>query len=166
MDTDNRKFSAINVGAPWRGVGALPLGALGAEEMLGIAYLYNQFGAADAGATPYQIYFETQFGVLIQTLYVSTTETIGGLSVPSLSVVSNGEQSVNGASFTASSVLVDNGDTLRLRHASSLLAATAQTTTATIGGMVGSFVTVTAAAADTRTHWSRRAAIASRRRVA
>lgn len=46
MDTDTRKFSAMNIGCPWRGVNAIPAGALDEPEQFSLLYLYNEFAAA------------------------------------------------------------------------------------------------------------------------
>lgn len=51
IDTDTRKFSAINIGCPWRGVNAFPTGALDDPERFALLYLYNEFAGAAAGST-------------------------------------------------------------------------------------------------------------------
>jgi hypothetical protein len=48
IDTDDRKFSAINIGSPWRGVNSIPSGALDAAEMQSLAFLYTEIEAAVA----------------------------------------------------------------------------------------------------------------------
>jgi len=49
MDTDTRKFSAVNLSSPWRGVNAIPSGALDEPEQFSIAHLYNEFAAEEGG---------------------------------------------------------------------------------------------------------------------
>lgn len=53
IDTDTRKFSAMNTGCPWRGVNNVPSGALDEPEQFSLAYLYNEFAAA-ASSSDYQ----------------------------------------------------------------------------------------------------------------
>jgi hypothetical protein len=127
--------------------------------------LHLNLASAPAGTSPYQFYFDTQFNVERSTLYVSSTAVIYGLSGSSTTSVTNGEQSVNGAAFTSSSVSISNGDTLRLRHTSSALASTAVTSTATIGSTVAAFVSITEAAEPARSRWNRRVFGAPRKKV-
>lgn len=51
MDTDTRKFSAMNPGCPWRGVNCIPSGALDEPEQFSLLYLYNEFAAAPPPAS-------------------------------------------------------------------------------------------------------------------
>jgi hypothetical protein len=118
------------------------------------------------GDSPDQFHFETRFNATISTQYVSSTAMLSGLVGTAQSVVSGGEQSLNGAAFTSGAVTVENGDELRLRRNASSAAATQVSVTATIGSTVGTFVIVTAAAAAARASWRRRAAFAATRRVA
>lgn len=43
MDTDTRKYSAINISSPWRGVCNIPASALDEPEWFSIVGLYNEF---------------------------------------------------------------------------------------------------------------------------
>jgi hypothetical protein len=52
LDTDTRKFSAVHLSSPWRGVGAIPSGALDEEEWFSVAYFYNEFAAGAADDPP------------------------------------------------------------------------------------------------------------------
>jgi hypothetical protein len=115
---------------------------------------------------PLAFHFETRFKADRSTQYTSNVQTITGLSDPTESVVVNGEQSLNGGDFTSSPVTLDDGDTLQLRQISSALASTQNVTTATIEGVVGSFVTITEAAEEVRTSFRRRAFVPWRRRAA
>lgn len=51
VDTDTRKFSAVHLGSPWRGVCNIPSGALDEPEWFSLLFLYNEFAAA-AGSPP------------------------------------------------------------------------------------------------------------------
>lgn len=64
IDTDTRKFSAMNVGCIWRGVNVIPSGALGEDEQTAILYLYNEFAAAaaDGGGVGLDYLFGFSFG--------------------------------------------------------------------------------------------------------
>ncbi len=112
------------------------------------------------------LYFETRFNAAIATEYVSNQQVISGLSAPVQSVVANGEQRVNGGAWTAAAVTVDNDDELELKQTSAAAASAQKAATATIDGVVSSFVTVTAAAEVARTNFRRRAIVSYRRRVA
>lgn len=50
LDSDDRKFSAINVGSPWRGVNSIPSGDLDEAEIQSLAFLYTEIVAAVAQA--------------------------------------------------------------------------------------------------------------------
>lgn len=126
----------------------------------------DAYDFGDVANAPDQFFFETRFKADVSTQYESNIETIRGLSAPAQSVVVNGEQSINGAPFTSDSVGVESGDTLQLRQTSSATAAAQKAATATIGGVVGTFVTVTAAAFVPATSWRRRAFFVPRRRAA
>lgn len=53
IDTDTRKFSAMNIGCPWRGVNNIPSGAVDEPEQFSLLYLYNEFAAEAAAGTGY-----------------------------------------------------------------------------------------------------------------
>lgn len=139
-DTAAKRAAALGVGAPG---GSLPIpdGSIDAADRAQLAGVYMpQSGVAP----PYQFHFETRFKASQSTEYVSSVATIGGLAGAVQSVVANGEQSVNGGAFTSDPVAIDNGDELRLRLSSSSLPETQVSATATIAGVVGTFVIVTA----------------------
>lgn len=45
MDTDTRKYSAVNLSSPWRGICNIPSETLDEPEQFSIVYLYNEFAA-------------------------------------------------------------------------------------------------------------------------
>ena len=50
IDTAAKRFSAINVSCPWRGVSVLPDGTIGQGDRQAAAFLYS--GIAAGGAAP------------------------------------------------------------------------------------------------------------------
>lgn len=51
LDSDNKRYSALNVGSPWRGVNYFPTGTIDAAERLAVAYL----GSSIAAAAPVEV---------------------------------------------------------------------------------------------------------------
>ena len=47
IDTDTRKFSAMWIGLPWRGIHSIPAGVLDEPEWFSLLGLYNEFAAED-----------------------------------------------------------------------------------------------------------------------
>jgi hypothetical protein len=163
-DTAAKRAAALGMGLPPGVVLPVPDGTIDAADRAQLAGVY--VASPGVSDNPQQFFFETRFQAATATPYISSTAVIAGLGAPSTSTVENGEQSINGAAFTEDPVAVENGDELRIRQTSSAAASTQKVATATIGEIVGSFVTVTAAAEVARTRWGRRAAIGYRRRVA
>lgn len=48
LDTAAKRFSGINVGLPWRGMGAFPSGTIGAAARAAVAFLYSGIALTDA----------------------------------------------------------------------------------------------------------------------
>lgn len=82
LDTDAKRFSALNVGSPWRGIGYFPTGTVDAAERLAIAFLYSGI-AAEAPVEIPDVEGETQaagtatlegsgFVVVVETAYSPT----------------------------------------------------------------------------------------------
>tara|TARA_X000001382_G_scaffold128743_1_gene119146 strand:- start:34 stop:1470 length:1437 start_codon:yes stop_codon:yes gene_type:complete len=110
--------------------------------------------AATVDSTPNSFDFTNQTGVTRSSTRTSAnTVTIAGMdSGASATVtVSGGTYSKNGGSYSSSSTTASNGTTFTLRHTSSSSYSTSVTTTLTVGGVSGSFVSTTEAAptADT-----------------
>lgn len=146
LDTDTRKFSAINLGSPWRGVCNIPSGALDEPEWFSLAYLYNEFAAGAAlpdDTTPDQFSFSDQSGVALSATITSAAVTITGIDAAAAITVSGGTYSINGAAFTASAGTVVSGDEVQARHTSSASYLTATNTIVTIGGVSDTFTSTT-----------------------
>ena len=110
--------------------------------------------AATVDSTPNSFDFTNQTGVTRSSTRTSAnTVTIAGMdSGASATVtVSGGTYSKNGGSYSSSNTTASNGTTFTLRHTSSSSYSTSVTTTLTVGGVSGSFVSTTEAAptADT-----------------
>lgn len=110
-------------------------------------FLERQAAAVDT--TPNSFDFTNQTGVTRSSTRTSAnTVTIAGMdSGASATVtVSGGTYSKNGGSYTTASTTASNGTTFTLRHTSSSSYSTNTTTTLTVGGVSGSFVSTTEAA--------------------
>ena len=110
--------------------------------------------AASTDTTPNSFDFTNQTGVARSSTRVCANGlTVAGMdSGASASVtISGGTYSKNGGSHTSGSTTAVNGDTFHVSHTSSSSYSTSVTTTLTVGGVSGSFISTTEAApsADT-----------------
>ena len=110
--------------------------------------------AASSDTTPTAFDFTNQTGVTRSSTRTSAnTVTIAGMDsgVSTAVTISGGTYSKNGGSYTSASTTASNGTTFKVRHTSSSSYSTNTTTTLTVGGVAGSFVSTTEAApsADT-----------------
>jgi len=111
--------------------------------------LYLERQAASADTTPNSFDFTNQTGVTRSSVRTSAnTVTIAGMdSGASTSVsMSGGTYSKNSGGYTSASTTAVNGTTFKLRHTSSGSYSTGTTSTLTVGGVAGSFVSTTEAA--------------------
>ena len=49
MDTAAKRFSAMNIMCPWRGVNGFPTGTVDAAERASLNYLYNGIAISEGG---------------------------------------------------------------------------------------------------------------------
>lgn len=148
LDTDTRKFSALNVGSPWRGICNIPSGSMGEEEQFSLLHLYNEFAAADGpDTTPDAFSFTDQTDVPRSSVRTSASVTISGLDVPASFTVTGGAIDRNGDGNFVTSGTVENGDEIRAQHTSSASFSTATNTAVTIGGVSDTFTSTTLAGA-------------------
>ena len=96
-----------------------------------------------SGTVPDDFSFIDQIDVAPSVLIVSNSVTITGLEIPSMISVTGGEYSINNSAFTAADGLINNGDTVVLRHTSSPSAKVRANTVLTIGGVSDTFSTTT-----------------------
>lgn len=147
LDTDTRKFSAINLGSPWRGICNIPSGALDEPEWLSIVHLYNEFAAGEAppdDTTPDQFSFTDQSGVALSSTITSAPVMITGIDAAADITVSGGTYDINASgTFVSTAGTVVSGDTVRARHTSSASYLTAVNTVVTIGGVADTFTSTT-----------------------
>ena len=88
--------------------------------------------------------FDAVDGVLIDSTQTSNTVTITGYQIPIPVSVSNGEYSIGcGSVFTSSDGQLSPGESICVRHTASSNYLTDTTTTLTIGGVNGNFVSTT-----------------------
>lgn len=97
----------------------------------------------DADTTPDTFTFNDPVDVNTNTLLTSSTITVSGISAAAVISVINGEYSINGGAFTSAAGVVQNSDTVQLRHTTSSQSASTTTTTLTIGGVSDSFTSTT-----------------------
>ena len=112
-------------------------------------YFFLERQAAASDTTPNAFDFTNQPGVTRSSTRTSAnTVTIAGMDsgVSTAVTVSGGTYSKNGGSYTSASTTASNGTTFKLRHTSSSSYSTNTTTTLTVGGVSGSFVSTTEAA--------------------
>ena len=100
-----------------------------------------------ADTTPDAFDFSDQGNVAVGTLIESAAITVTGIDQPTAISVTGGEYSVEGGAYTSGTGTVTNGQTVRVRHASSADPATTVTTVLTIGGVNGTFSSTTASMA-------------------
>jgi hypothetical protein len=98
------------------------------------------------GTKPHAFSFTTQTGVQRSTPIESNTVTITGNSYASTISVANGEYKIDDGSFTSTAGKITAGQKVTVKHPSASTYGTATTTTLTIGGVSGTFTSVTVAA--------------------
>jgi VWFA-related protein len=105
----------------------------------------SDFARRLCDTTPDQFSFPTQNAVPRNETMLSEPATIMGLEVPAHISVIQGRYSIGCTdSFTGEPGTIANGETVCVRHESSTEFSTAKTTTLTIGGVAGTFTSVTA----------------------
>lgn len=104
------------------------------------------FAAFDRQAqfTPAPFAFVSQSGVASGSTVTSAAVTLAGLSTATGIQVGNGSYAINGGSYETAPGVVNNGDVITLRHNAAASAGSSVTTTVTIGGLSGTFVSTTA----------------------
>ena len=106
-----------------------------------------QFTRRVCDTEPNPFTFTNQTGVAVNTGVTSNTVTITGLEVPADISTQIGTYSIGcDGTFTGTSGMISNGETVCVRHTSSAAASTTNTTTLTIGGVSGTFTSTTQAA--------------------
>jgi MYXO-CTERM domain-containing protein len=93
--------------------------------------------------------FTDQSGVPLNSVITSNTITVEGITTTVAITVTGGEFSINGGTYTASAVMVSNGDTVSVRHTSSATNNRVVDTVLTLGGGSDTFSSTTLASAAT-----------------
>lgn len=100
--------------------------------------------------TPDKFTFTDQLNVLLSTQRTSNTITVTGINTPTSIRISNGQYSINGGAYTSTEGLVNNGNTVTVRHTSSTKQGTRVDTALTIGGVADTFSSTTLYGNDTQ----------------
>ncbi|MBL8200056.1 MAG: hypothetical protein JNK40_03710 [Chromatiales bacterium] len=114
----------------------------------GIGNLKTSTFTVTTGETvPDPFTFTDQVGVPTLTTIYADPVTITGIDAPSrVTISSNGQYQINcTGSFTALAGLVENGDTICVRHVSAASLSTQTNTVLTVGGVTDTFTTTTTA---------------------
>jgi uncharacterized delta-60 repeat protein len=87
--------------------------------------------------------FASLTDVALSSVVSSDTVSITGIDTATPISVTGGEYSLNGASFTSAAGTVNNGDTVIVRHTSSAASSSNTSSALTVGGVTGTFISVT-----------------------
>lgn len=93
--------------------------------------------------TPDAFSFAVQTGVALSSTIISAPITVSGIDQNVQASIADGEMSVNGGSYGSNSVTVQDGDTIRVRHTSSSTVSDNTDSVLTVGGVTGTFTSVT-----------------------
>jgi uncharacterized phage protein gp47/JayE len=93
--------------------------------------------------TPLPFTFNPASGVARSIEAQSNTVTISGITDPAPVSVAGGSVSINGGAWTTEPGTITNGQTVQVKHGSSVNYSSSTTTTLTIGGVSGVFVSTT-----------------------
>jgi hypothetical protein len=116
------------------------------ETATTIPVAWSVTGTGSFGVTnnvPNAFFFDTVFNAELNTQYESSTVTVTGISVPTEAAVQDGEFSINGGDFGNDPVMVVNGDEVVAKHTSAETFSTSTVTTVIIGGVLGTFTSIT-----------------------
>ena len=100
--------------------------------------------------TPDKFTFTDQLNVPLSTQRTSNTITVTGINTPTSIRISNGQYSINGGAYSSAEGLVNNGNTVTVRHTSSTKQGTRVDTALTIGGVADTFSSTTLYGNDTQ----------------
>ncbi len=105
-------------------------------------------GSSGSDTTPDPFSFTDQTGVAVSSVITSATVTITGITSPAVVTVTGGSYSVGCTSvFTTIGTVINNNQTVCVRHTSSASASTATNTVLTVGGVSDTFTSTTAGSA-------------------
>jgi len=93
--------------------------------------------------TPNVFTFTDQTNVALNTLITSNNIIVSGINSPAVISITGGEYSIKGGAFTPDPGIINNGDTVVVRHTSSASISTATNTTLTISGISDTFSSTT-----------------------
>lgn len=96
-------------------------------------------------STPDAFSFINQTGTALDSVVSSNSITVTGINTATAISVSGGEYSINGSSYTSSSSMANNGDTVSVRLTTASTYSTTKQATLTIGGISDTFSVTTQA---------------------
>lgn len=112
-------------------------------------WFFNNVRNDAADITPDAFTLTDQTNVTLNATITSANITVSGLDSSTAISVTNGLYNINGGAFTADTGVVNNGNTVSVRHTSSVNLFTATDTTLDINGVRDIFTSTTAAVPDT-----------------
>ena len=112
-------------------------------ENMPIQNIPEQPFAVAVDVTPDPFSFVEQTGVARNRVINSNVVTVSGINQPAVITILGGEYSVNGGAYTSGSGLVNNSDTVSVRHTSAATYDTATDTVLSIGGYSDVFTSTT-----------------------
>ncbi len=112
-------------------------------------WFFNDVRNIAADTTPSVFSFVDQTDVVLNGVTTSTSITVLGVNSATAISVTNGDYSINSGPFTSTAGVVNNGNTVRVRHTSATTVSTATNTTLDIGGVTDVFTSTTISLEDT-----------------
>ena len=98
---------------------------------------------SEGDSVPDQFDFINKINQQLSTVVESDMITVTGINMSSNLSVAGGQYSINGGSWASTPTMVNNGDTVKVRHTTSASHDAITTTTLNIGGVTASFSTTT-----------------------
>ena len=117
------------------------------DTVLTIGGVSDTFSSTTAAkdTTPDAFTFTDQTGVALSSTVTSNEITVSGINAPTAISISNGKYSLNGGAYVTTAGTVKIGDKVKVQHTSSANYAAKVDTILTIGGVVDTFSSTTAA---------------------
>ena len=117
------------------------------DTVLTIGGVVDTFSSTTAAkdTTPDAFTFTDQTNVALSAVVTSNEITVAGINTPTTISISNGKYSLNGGAYVTTAGTVKTGDKVKVQHTSSANYAAKVDTVLTIGGVVDTFSSTTAA---------------------
>lgn len=112
-------------------------------------WFFNNVRNIAADTTPDAFSFVDLTDIVLNAVTTSASITVSGVNSATAISVTNGEYSINNGLFTSVTGVVNNGNTVRVRHTSAPTISTVANTILDIGGVTDIFTSTTASLEDT-----------------